>query len=184
MPDEENVPNQEAPETEQPRKKKGMRKRLVLIILLILILAAGGGGGFYYWRHRAAVRSPGTTEAADHKTGNGQKHSTAQGDETDVKEVIELQPFIVNLADRNETRYLRMTISLGVGDSSDGKPDPIYTTRVRNAILAIITTKTSDQVLTVEGKAELRKEMLGAARSAVNKPEVQAIYITDFIVQM
>lgn len=183
MPDEENVPNEEAAAGEQPPKKKGLLKRLVLVLLIIVIMAAGGAGGFYYWRHRAAVQTQAAAEAKDHKAGAGQKHAT-QGDETDVKEVIELQPFIVNLADRNETRYLRMTISLGVSDSNEAKADPIYTTRVRNAILAVITTKSSDQVLTVEGKSELRKEMLNAARSAVDKPEIQAIYITDFIVQM
>jgi len=182
MPDEENVPNQEAAATEQAPKKKGLLKRLVLVFLTIMI-AAGGAGGFYYWRHRAAVRTQAAAEATDHKAGASQKHA-AQGDETDVKEVIELQPFIVNLADRNETRYLRMTISLGVSDNNEAKADPIYTTRVRNAILAVITTKSSDQVLTVEGKSELRKEMLNAARAAVDKPEIQAIYITDFIVQM
>jgi flagellar FliL protein len=105
-------------------------------------------------------------------------------DETDIKQVIEMQPFIVNLADKNESRYLRMSISLGVGGGDDAKVDSLFTTKIRNGILAIVTTKTSDQVLTVEGKDQLRKEMLKAARAAANKPEVLSIYITDFIVQM
>ena len=42
-----------------------------------------------------------------------------QAEEGEVKEVIELQPFIVNLADKNEARYLRMTISLGIGESAE-----------------------------------------------------------------
>lgn len=181
MADEESVQNSEEFQ-DQPAKKKGGLKRLLMICLLLAVVAATGAGGFFYWRQRAAIKARAALAAKDHQPEHG--HSSEHSDDTEVKEVVELLPFIVNLADRNETRYLRMTVSLGVGESREGKADPVYTTRVRNAILAIITTKTSEQVLTVEGKAELRKEMLNAARTAVDQPEVHAIYITDFIVQM
>jgi flagellar FliL protein len=157
----------------EPKKAKRGRKFLIIVLVLIVLVAVVGAGGFYRWRHRGAA-SPAAkkVEPAD------------RAEDSEVKEVIELQPFIVNLADKNETRYLRMTISLGVGETSEGKADPLFTTRVRNAILGVITTRTSDQILTSEGKAHLRKDMLEAARTAVEKPEVHAIYITDFIVQM
>ena len=105
-------------------------------------------------------------------------------DDGDVKQVVELQPFIVNLADDSEPRYLRMTVSVGLAESGEAKPDPLFTTKVRTAMLAVLTSKRSEEILTVEGKATLRKELLGAARAAVSEPEVHAIYITDFIVQL
>ncbi|HEX4949624.1 MAG TPA: flagellar basal body-associated FliL family protein [Blastocatellia bacterium] len=105
-------------------------------------------------------------------------------DDKDVKKVFELQPFIVNLADREDTRYLRMSVSIGVGETKEEKPDPILMTRIRNAMLAVLTTKTADEILTQEGKAILRKELLKAARAAIEEPHIEAIYITDFIVQM
>jgi len=105
-------------------------------------------------------------------------------DDKDVKKVIELQPFVVNLADREDSRYLRMSVSIGVGETAEEKPDPILLTRVRNAMLAVLTTKTADEILTPEGKAILRKELLKAARAAIEEPHIEAIYITDFIVQM
>jgi flagellar protein FliL len=106
-------------------------------------------------------------------------------DDSEVKEVIELQPFIVNLADEGESRYLRMTVSLGLGEGAgETKPDPLFTTKVRNAMLAVLTSKLSSEILTAEGKAALRKELLRAAQTAVAEPEVHAIYITDFIVQL
>jgi flagellar protein FliL len=102
-----------------------------------------------------------------------------------VKSVLELQPFIVNLADTEEARYLRLTVSVGLeGEGGEEKPDAIFTTRVRNALLAVLTTKTSGQILTVEGKEQLRAELLKAARAASKQPRVEAIYITDFIVQL
>jgi flagellar protein FliL len=105
-------------------------------------------------------------------------------DDKDVKKVIELLPFVVNLADKDDSRYLRMSVSLGIGETKEEKPDPILLTRVRNAMLSVLTTKTADEILTPEGKATLRKELLKAARAAVEEPHIEAIYITDFIVQM
>ncbi len=105
-------------------------------------------------------------------------------DDKDVKKIIELQPFVVNLADREDSRYLRMSVSIGVGEGGEEKPDPILLTRVRNAMLAVLTTKTADEILTPEGKATLRKELMKAARAAIEEPHIEAIYITDFIVQM
>jgi flagellar FliL protein len=157
------------------------------MISMVLILLAGGGGGFYFWRVRAASKARAANEAAAKKDQPGDQHGKTQngeGTDADVTQVIELQPFIVNLADKNESRYLRMTISLGVAEAVEVKVDALFTTKIRNAILATISTRTSDQILTVEGKAELRKDMLNAARAAASKPEVLTIYITDFIIQM
>lgn len=158
---------------EEAPRRSGKKKWLILLLITILFLG-GGGGGYYFWRVKANAK-----KAAKEKMGPAD--STDDGE---VKQVIELQPFIVNLADRTEPRYLRMTVSLGIGENLDDKPDPLFTTKVRNAILGIVTTKSSDEILTVEGKAVLRKEMLEAARRVVSKPEVHAIYITDFIIQM
>ncbi len=105
-------------------------------------------------------------------------------EDAEVKHVLELQPFIVNLADTDEARYLRMIISLGLGESETEKPDPIFVTRIRNAMLAVMATKSSQELLTLEGKTALRKELLHAAQAAVEEPRVEAIYITDFIVQL
>jgi flagellar protein FliL len=166
----------------EPAKKKG-RKGLIMIVLVVILLA--GGGGFYFWRVRPAAAMAAASKKTKPSDEPEKTENHADGD-AEVTQVIELQPFIVNLADKNESRYLRMTISLGVASEGSGehKVDPLFTTKIRNAILATISTQTSEQVLTIEGKTALRKEMLNAAREAASNPEVLTIYITDFIIQM
>ena len=108
-------------------------------------------------------------------------------DDSKVKKVVELQPFIVNLADKEEARYLRMTVSLGVGEKAKVTkkgPDPIFLAKVKNAMLAVLSTKTSEDVLTVKGKSKLRESLLEAAQEATEEGHVEALYITDFIVQL
>jgi flagellar FliL protein len=168
----------------------------------VVVLAAGGAGGFYLWTRMAHAADERAAEK-DSKKGKKEAKKEAPADEhgaakdsatdkfslphdEDVTNVIELQPFIVNLADIEEARYLRMTVSVGIGGEAGGeeKPNPLFLTRVKNAMLSVLTTKKSTDVLTVEGKQKLREELLQAAQAASEEPEVHAVYITDFIVQL
>lgn len=204
----------EIPAAEEAAPSGGGKKKLILLVLVVLLLVGGGGGAyFFFFRHSAAQEGEETAEAKETgkkkpskkkaveeddeeeeapkngKTSSASKSSlkSAIPNDEDVKSVIELQPFIVNLADEDQARYLRLSISVGIGGEESGgseKADPIFITRVRNAMLAVLSVKSSEEVLTVEGKAKLRKELLKAAQAASEKPHVEAIYITDFIVQL
>ena len=185
-------------------------RKLLVIILAVAVLAIGGGGSGYFFFQRGKAAAKGNTETArgssagrakanaeeevaeepaeDATSKKGQDKTTALSlpDDSAVKQVIELQPYIVNLADPGEARYLRLTVSIGLGgELSEGeKPSPLFTARIRNAMLAMLTTKTSQEVLTLEGKAKLRRDLLRAARAASSEPKVEAIYITEFIIQL
>jgi len=150
-------------------------KKLIVLVLFLLFLGGAAGGGFYFWKTRtAAAAGTEQAEATEHKEA-----------ETEVKAIVDLPPFIVNLADNESARYLRMTVSLGVGgDEKAEKPDPVFSTKARNAILAVIGAKKSEDILTTEGKESLRREILAAAQSVSKAPHVVEIYITEFIVQL
>ncbi len=192
-------------EEEKPTEAKKGGKKLIVIIAVVVLLA-GGGGGFYYWR----TSSVSAAEVKDKKTSDKKARSSKEEEppppasdpksakkttdplenalpnDEEVKKIVELPPFIVNLADAEQARYLRMTVSLGVdGEEKAGeKPDQLFITRVRNAMLAVLSNKKSEEILSLEGKTKLRKELLSAAKAASENPEVKAIYITDFIVQL
>ena len=200
----ETVNQEGAPAGGDPPKKS--KKTLIIILLVVfLLLGAGGGGGYYYFV--IAANSAGE-EAEDHseskKKSKKKGKRSQKGDDEDeedpkrsklledalpddenVKHVVELPAFIINLADAEEARYLRMTVSLGVGgEGEEEEPNKLFITRVRNAMLAVLSAKKSKEVLSVKGKATLRKELLEAAQAASEEPEILAIYITDFIVQL
>jgi len=197
----------EITETAEPAAKGGKLK--LIIIALIVVLLAGGGGYYFFLRPKGETEE--TAEKSEKETKKNTKKESKEEekeesesesssskspskaslddalvDDEDVKHVIELQPFIVNLADDDQARYLRMTVSVGIGGEGgeSEKPDTIFITRVRNAMLAVLSVKKSEDVLSVKGKSKLRKELLNAAQKASEEPEVKAIYITDFIVQL
>ncbi len=198
------------PETEGAEAPKKRGKKLILLLLLLIMLGGGAYGGYYFFMVRGADAEEESEEKADSpdakkakskkksaeekssnskssKSKDAESEESPAGDDENVKKIIELQPFIVNLADSDQARYLRLNVSIGIGGEGEGeseKPDQLFTTRVRSALLAVLSTKTSEEVLSVQGKAKLRKELLKAAQEASEEPRVEAIYITDFIIQM
>ena len=189
-----------ANENEAAEGGGGGKSKLLLIVGLVVILLAGGGGGYYFGFMSGGDAGEEKSEKKSKKKKKkakddeeDEKDSSADDpvelalqEDEDVTQVIELQPFIVNLADVEEARYLRMTVSLGIGgdDSGGHEPDPIFMAKVKNAMLAVLSTKKSEDVLTVKGKAKLRRELLEAAQTAAEDGHIEALYITDFIVQL
>jgi flagellar FliL protein len=178
--------------------KKG--RRLLVIILAMIVVGIGGWSGGYFFMQRGQAKAG---AEKGRKTANVEADDGTGADETNpknkakaadlslpddsaVKQVVELQPFIVNLTDPGEVRYLRLIVSVGLSGEggAEEKPGPLFMARIRNAMLAVLTTKTSQEVLTIEGKTKLRRDLLRAARAASTEPKVEAVYITEFIVQL
>lgn len=198
------------------KKKKSKKIIVLLLAVVLIVGAAGGGFYYWRSAKAAAAENKDDSAKSKKKNSKKERDQAAEEDaenaaddkeapakkeasksesdflkdslpeDENVKHIVELQPFIVNLADSDQARYLRMTISLGIGGeaAASEKPDPVFNSRVRNAILAVLSVKTSEDVLSTDGKAKLRKEILRAAQAVASETEVEAIYITEFIVQL
>jgi flagellar protein FliL len=145
-------------------------KRGKLIPLIVALVVLGGaGGGFWFWRQSAAT-------AAGHEPVPEKEKPAA---------VLALEPFLVNLADPQASRFLRVTVRLVVEDEAfahEFEKEEVPKARVRSAILELLTTQTSDTLVTAEGKTAL-KEAIAKRSSEVLKLEVTDVLFTDFVVQ-
>jgi flagellar FliL protein len=154
-----------APPPPAPAKKRRLLKTLLLGVVL---LGAAGGGGFWWWK-------------------NGQAHA-AEAPKEDAHEggaVLGLEPFLVNLADREASRFLRVTVKLVVDEESFAKEfeeNALQQSRARSTVLEHLTTLESTALVTPEGKAELKKQ-IAERTSAVLHTEVRDVLFTDFVVQ-
>lgn len=105
-----------------------------------------------------------------------------------VTEVFELEPLVVNLADREQIRYLRIGLSLGIFNPGGKAPlidNQILLPKLKDYLLTTLGRKDASQLTLPETKNALKKElaeginqMLGAAEG-----KVLEVYITEFIVQ-
>jgi len=104
------------------------------------------------------------------------------------KYIVHLEGFTVNLADLEETHFLRATIDLGVdripeGADKDKPAQSLPVARIRDAILSVLTVCKANDLLTPEGKSQLKKNLVDSLNRAVPELGVREIYFTEFLVQ-
>ena len=91
---------------------------------------------------------------------------------------VPLEPFTVNLADRDAERYAQVGITLEVTDAAVGEQMKLYMPAIRNNILMAISDKTAAELQTREGKDKLagkvQRETSRALGYEVEEPEEEA----------
>lgn len=141
---------------------KGKSHILLILFGALFLLLAGGVGIFAYYHYRGA--RPETER---------------------VKAMLPLDPFLVNLADTDEIRFVKTTFQLGLRkEPLEEDKNPAVIAAMRDAIISLLSSKTADQILTAEGKEKLRKEILLRVHSVAPKIEVLEVYIVEFVVQL
>jgi flagellar protein FliL len=175
--------------------------------MLVIVIAAasliGGGAGGYLARgmfgqsstdekpatagehsdaeeeHASKEESPKEEEASSSHDSGGE-HG---GGEKKAEDESQLGPFIVNLADDGARRYLRATLQLALHKESYkkyfGKLDP----RMRDALLTLLSSQRTDQLLKPEGKDQLRKDIATQLNDILGKEVVDDVYFVDFLIQ-
>lgn len=158
----------------------------LLIIVVVAALVAGLGGAFVVVKFLGGSQKA-TDQAEEHKPGTiakaephgeaGTKHGAAPG------AMFDLEPFIVNLADSPEIRYLKLTVKLEVENETAVADLSARVPQVRDTILVLLSSKDSTTIRTPQGKFQLREEITQRVNGLLPKPAVRSAYFTDFVVQ-
>lgn len=164
----------EAPSAAPVATKKASKMPLIAGAA-VLCLALGGGAG-WFMHHRAATAAAAAASAGD-------PAPAAPG--SDVKSVMHLESFVVNVQGASDGGYLRVSIDLGLGTEQkegEGAPAP-PTGRIRDTILSVLDTRTVEDLATPAGKDKLKQDMLKAINDRLPELQCKEVYFTDFLVQ-
>jgi len=102
-----------------------------------------------------------------------------------VKSVLHLETFVLNLADPNERAYLRVGIDLGLTtefQANERSPNPPVAL-LRDTILGVLSLAKPQDLTTPQGKSKLKDDLLRALRERAPALGVQEVYFTEFLVQ-
>ena len=151
-----------------PVKVVGKKKRLIMIsgAALAVLLAGGGGAAFWLIKKRAAAAAEAAEAAGDDAAGDDEKHAEDALPKADLKHAptfVPLDPFTVNLADRDAERYAQVGVTLELTDAKSGDLLKAYMPAIRNNILLALAAKTAGQLIEHEGKLQLALEIRAAA---------------------
>jgi flagellar protein FliL len=165
--------------------KKGSKKLIIIIAAVVLLLVVGGGGALYMMKKKAADAE---AAAAAEEDGGGAEHAKpakeakkaehGKSEHEGPPAFVPLEPFVVNLTDRESERFAQVGISLQVEDHKMVEEMKAYMPAIRNAVLLILSHKSSEELLSIEGKQklaeEIRREAARAMGFEIEDPEEEA----------
>lgn len=109
---------------------------------------------------------------------------------TENTAMLPLDTFVLNLADRNANKLIKVTACLEIsGDQAAISFAKTKTSQIRDAFISILASKSYEDLITAEGRMQLKDEMVSAAIQAAGgegmagKSLVRNIYFTDFVMQ-
>jgi flagellar FliL protein len=191
------VPTPE-PDATEPVAPLRSRKRLILgaALGLLLLGAAGGGAAWYFTKKPAATEAHEAdgAEPADDKAASAEQEKTVRAQLKNAPTFVPLDPFTVNLADREADRYAQVGITLELADAKAGDLLKAYMPAIRNNILLALSSKTAAQLMDHEGKLQLANELRAAALKPLgyvvrkgspddDEAPIRAVQFSNFIIQ-
>ena len=161
---------------EEPKKeeKKGSALKFIIIGVAVLILA---GGGFVAWQLFFAQESGDTAQEAIPSDDQ-----VAEIDEASTK-AFALETFVVNLNDPGGKRYLKTNIALEYATEEMGEELKRRLPQLRDLILLLLSSKSLDDIQTVDGKIALRRELIQRINQILTTGKIRNLYFTEFVIQ-
>jgi flagellar protein FliL len=171
----------EPAETKAARKSKPILQTALLSIVALFLAGDLALRGIAFFKAPQAEAPPVQGERAD----AGKK--AASPEKTTIKTAVALEPFLVNLADKDSVRFVKASFQLGFAEAKAAEEVPnnkAVLAATRDSIISLLSSLTSEDVLSNEGKAKLREEIKRRVNALSPEFEVKDVYIVEFVVQM
>jgi len=172
--------DEQAPaETEGGGSKKkmfiivGAAVAVAVILGVVAFMLMGKGDKKEHGKEEAKV------EGGEH---GGAAAAGKDGAATGVSNIYPLEPFIVNIYDGQELRYLKVKVEIEMAGAVKGELDARLAP-IRDAVLVLLSAKTLQDIQDVQGKNQLKEEILVAINKIIPPGKIAKIYFTDFVVQ-
>ncbi len=168
--------NKKEAEAQTGKKKKPIL--LFAVIGVVFLLAAAAGSYFFLF-------STPTDEELEKEMA--QETMAAQSPEKALEPrigvIIELDPFVVNLADPKARHFVKTTIALEL--TSERAKDDVQKLmpKIRDEIILLLSSQTIEDILTMDGKIRLRDQIISRVNRIIGEGRVLNAYFSRLVVQ-
>lgn len=145
-----------APAAETAAPSGGGSKKLIIILAAVLVLVLLGGGAALMLMKKKASAEDGEDGEATEAPVKAKAHVKSDHPPT----FVPLDPFTVNLADKDVDRFAQIGVTLEVEDPKFTDQVKAYMPAIRSNVLMVLSHKTAAELLTREGKEQLAKEIM------------------------
>jgi flagellar protein FliL len=130
--------------------KAAPKSKKMLLIVGVVVLALAAGGGWFFMSKKSAASDEDVEEVAPvaHKGPPA---------------FLPLDNMVVNLADPGGEKVAQVGITLELSDAKASDSVKVYLPSIRSGILLLISQRTSEELLGIEGKEKLAQDVLAEA---------------------
>ncbi|MBL8280128.1 MAG: flagellar basal body-associated FliL family protein [Pelomonas sp.] len=136
--------------------KGGGSKKLIIILAAVLVLVLVGGGAAFM----LLKKKPAAEEGEDGEAVEAPVKAKAHAKPDHPPTFVPLDPFTVNLADKDVDRFAQVGVTLQVEDPKFADQIKAYMPAIRSNVLMVLSHKTAAELLSREGKEKLAKEIM------------------------
>lgn len=173
----------EKKDNEEPREvaPKGKKTLLIFaIVAFVLMIAVGAGAYFLGAKSSSSFNDKSTsTKTSVNKPGNAYN----KAEKEKLGPMIPIDEFLINLLDKDMNRYLRASMTLEVDNDETLEEIEIRMPQIRDSILLLTSNKTFEELRDLQGKKQLRTELVNDINTLLKKGKIKHIYITNFVIQ-
>lgn len=146
---------EEAEVAKPPAKSK---KMLIIIVAAVLLLVLAGGGAFLYISKQRAAAAAADEEGGEHAPT--EQAADSHGAAKSPPVYLPMDNMVLNLADPGGERVAQVGITLEVRDAAAADSVKAYMPTIRSGVLMLLSQRTSEDLLSAEGKQKLIEDIL------------------------
>ncbi len=154
----------------------GSKKKLIIIIAgVVVLLLIIGGAAFFFLKP-----APEVIEEPDPGLDVPVPEITVS---QEIGPMVEIPEFIVNIISEDGRHYVKASLTLELDKEEVLEETTKRMPQIRDAILLLVGNKTFEELHDLQGKKQLKAELVSKINSFLQAGKVKAIYFTDFVVQ-
>ncbi len=169
-----------ADKDQEPTKKKSKKKLLIILLLLLAILGGGGYAAYHFFLKDMFFSGNATLFGGSSEPAGKTEEEAAPAPPT---KVVAVDPFVVNLANPIGNKHIRLTMDLEMIDDAAVAQLKQEMVKVRDSIILLLCSKTYTDLAPIEGKLQLKNEIVERVNLILGGPKVVKVYFTDMIFQ-
>jgi len=170
--------NERQPTIEKNQKPSRLKRWLAGTAAGLVLVGAGAVGGYFIGADRPdPAQDTGGEETISPARGNFAESASELGP------MINIESFIVNILDDQGTRYLKAAITLEAEKPETAEELDARLPQIRDAILLLVGNKTFGELNDLQGKLQLRADLISRLNEILQSGTIRKIYFTEFVVQ-
>ena len=181
-----------ADETEAPAEKKGGGNGMMIILVVLIILLLGAVGGLGYFMYSKGMFDPAKQEVAGEPVEQKKVKSTTKEEEGETFRA-KVESLVLNITDaKGRAKLMKLSFELKANEPTIEAIVEANKAEIIDSVIRQVSARSSEELLTVGGKAMLKEEMIEEINNILNdatdeenikRDSIKNIFFTTFVIK-